>query len=83
MLTITYRDMSEALPHFPAVPQSVGTTGESPERVLVIKQHILEGDTTLYGYINTQRATLSGISRWKLNYEVRAECSMCGVEECP
>lgn len=67
----------------PSVGRDFGTTGESPERALVIKRHILGEYTTLYGYINTQRATLSSISRWKLNYEVRAECSMCAVKECP
>lgn len=67
----------------PSFGRDSGVTGESPERALVKKPLISGEDTTLYGYINTQRATLPRISQWKINYEVRVECSVCAVEECP
>lgn len=67
----------------PSVGQDIWATGGSPERVSVIKQRVLGEYTTLYGCINTQRAVLSNVWRWRLNYEVRPECSMCDVKECP
>lgn len=45
----------------PSVGRDFRTTGESPEKVLVVNQHISGEDTSLYGYMNAQWATQSSI----------------------
>ncbi|KAG7511577.1 hypothetical protein JOB18_003610 [Solea senegalensis] len=56
----------------PSVGRNFGTTVESPERGLGdLTTHCRRTfiKHTVLGLINTQRATLSSISPWRLNYE--------------
>lgn len=69
----TTRDRSWALPHFPALPQSIGISEpqESHRKGLLRLSCTFRKRSTLYGHINTQVATSFNISQWKIKYEVR------------